>query len=393
MNENILNEEIQKFIDNNLEKDVTEIALAKNKFAEVSAQEIAGQILSKRKAEKKLPTWFNAKGIYYPPSLSIEQTSSELTAEYKAKLLIGTSVVDITGGFGVDAYFFAQRMKIVKHCEINPALSKIAEHNAAVLGANNIAFESQDGLALIADLPNQVDNIYVDPARRAKKGKVFLLKDCSPDIVEHLPFLLQKATRVLIKTAPLLDITAGLAELSNVSEIHIVSVKNECKELLWVIDRNSEQDPTVFAVAINETEKVFKFKLSQRDISADFADDLSHFNYLYEPDTALLKSGAFNLIGRVYNLKKLQQQTQLFVSDIINISFPGRIFKIVKFITASELKKNANLNANVIVRNYPAKAEDLVKKYRIKPSNTLFLIFTRWHNDNIIIQAEIKQHY
>jgi 16S rRNA G966 N2-methylase RsmD len=395
MNNKLLAKSVQDYINANLNADVNQIALAKSPFEGTTSAELATQITAKKKSEKKLPTWFNATDIYYPPVLSIEQTSSEITAQYKSKLAQGDTLIDITGGFGIDAYYFSKKVKTVTHCEINPDLSAIAKYNAQALQANNIEFRAEDGIAYLQNANTSFDTIYVDPARRAEKGKVFMLKDCTPNIVSDLDVLLEKSNRIIVKTAPILDISAGLSELKQVSEIHIVSVKNECKELLWVIDKDFNQDTKIVAVTLNNgIEKHFTFFRSSANGSVQFADVLPVGDYLYEPDAALLKSGAFNLIGSTYNLLKLHPQTQLFISAIVNKDFPGRIFKIEARLTTGDLKKLVNLKGNVIVRNYPAKPEDLVKKYKIKADQDQFLIFTKAANgENIIIKASIIQYY
>ncbi|WP_025142857.1 class I SAM-dependent methyltransferase [Pedobacter jeongneungensis] len=395
MNNKLLANPVQDYINANLNADVNQIALAKSPFEGIASAELATQITAKKKSEKKLPTWFNTAHIYYPPTLSIEQTSSEITANYKSKLAKGNTLIDITGGFGIDTYYFSKKVQEVTHCEINPELSAIAQHNAQALELKNIKFKPEDGIAYIQNTDKAFDTIYVDPARRAEKGKVFMLKDCTPDIVGNLDALLKKTSRIIIKTAPLLDISAGLAELNQVSEIHIVSVKNECKELLWIIDKGFDQDTKIIAATLNNgVEKDFFFYRLAANVEVQFTESLSIDNYLYEPDAALLKSGAFNLIGSTYGLSKLHPQTQLFATSTINKDFPGRIFKIETILTTGELKKQENLKGNVIVRNYPAKPEDLVKKYKIKADQEQFLIFTKIANgENVILKASIIQYY
>ncbi|MFD2581026.1 hypothetical protein ACFSR6_00895 [Pedobacter vanadiisoli] len=395
MNDKLLAKAVQDYINANLNTDVNQIALAKSPFDGITPAELATQISAKKKAEKKLPTWFHTENIYYPPVLSIEQTSSEVTARYKSKLAKGNALIDITGGFGIDTYYFAKKVKEVIHCEINPELSAITQNNAQVLEAKNIKFKVGDGIAYIQNHGSLFDTVYVDPARRSEKGKVFMLKDCSPDVVTNLNALLKKTSRIIIKTAPLLDISAGLTELTQVSEIQIISVKNECKELLWIIDKEFDKDTKITAVTLNNgIEKEFSFYRSEANGSIQFAKSLGAGEYLYEPDAALLKSGAFNLIGLTYNLIKLHAQTQLFTADFIKTDFPGRIFKIEAILSTGELKKEPNLKGNVIVRNYPAKPVDLVKKYKIKADQEQFLIFTRIANgENIILKASIIQYY
>jgi precorrin-6B methylase 2 len=392
MNENILNEEVQAYINTHINADVNKIALAKSLFNNVSSIELAGQIAAKKKSNSKLPTWFNTNKIYYPALLSIEQCSSEPTAAYKAELAIGNSLVDLTSGLGVDSYFFSKKINKVYSCEINEDLAKISAHNTGILDANNITVFPTDGIAFLTETNDSFDTIYIDPARRSQSSKVFKLKDCTPDVTEHLNLLLTKAKRIIIKTAPLLDISAGLLELKNVSEIHILSVRNECKELLWVIDRDFTGKTEIICSSLNAKRKIFSFPIEDLKAQATLANDLA-YQYLYEPDVSLLKSGAFNLIANRYDLKKLHQQSQLYYSNKFKPEFVGRIFKIEAQLSLNELKKEKQLKGNVIVRNFPEKAENLVKKYKISPTDQDFILFTKNNNGYLAIKATILQHY
>jgi 16S rRNA G966 N2-methylase RsmD len=390
LNKFILDIEVQKYIREHLNADVHKIALSKSPFAMVSAKELSTQIKARKKAEKKLPTWFHQNEIYYPEPLSIEQCSSETTAAFKASLIKGGKVIDLTGGFGVDSYYFAKKAVSVLHCEINADLSKIAAHNAGVLQANNITFLAGDGIAYLTAVEETFDTIYIDPARRSDAGKVFMLKDCSPDVVENIHLLLNKSSRVIIKTSPLLDITAGLKELSHVTEVHVVSTKNECKELLFVVEKDAQTPVKIISTTLNESVKQFSFLNEQKAVPV-IADQL--LDFIYEPDVALLKSGGFNLIGETYHLEKLAAQTQLYTSNEMKPEFPGRIFKVEEVISAAELKKIKDLQGNVLVRNYPDQADQLARKYKIKPGKE-FLIFTQMTPSRlVIIRASILQHY
>jgi hypothetical protein len=393
LNKHILDKEVQDFINSHLTAEVSTIAMAKSPFEKVSSKDLANQIAAKKKSAKKLPTWFNTNLIYYPPLISIEQCSSEIAADYKSTLIKGNDLIDLTGGFGVDSIYFAKKLPQVYHCEINAELSSIAEHNAQVFSVNNISFKNIDGIEYLKTGLKSYGTIYIDPSRRSGIGKVFMLKDCLPNVVEHLDLLLEHSHRVLIKTSPLLDITAGLKELKNVSEVHILSIKNECKELLFVIDKTPSKDIKVISSAINEELKQFSYyKKDEQPLSNYSEDDLK--TYLYEPDVALLKSGAFDLIGVKYDLQKLNAKTQLYTSDQFNDEFPGRVFKIERVISVGDLKKEKELTGNVIVRSFPQKAEVLTKKYKIKPDHQRFLIFTQYKTEiYIVIKATILQHY
>jgi 16S rRNA G966 N2-methylase RsmD len=394
LNKHIVNPSVQEYISHHLHDDVAKIAMAKSPFEGIAARELATQIAAKNKAAKKLPSWYHQMGIYYPALLSMEQCSSETTAAYKARLIKGNSVIDLTGGFGVDTHYFAKNATAVTHCEINEELSAIAAYNAGIFQQHHIQFLAADGIQLLQNTAANFDTIYIDPARRAAAGKVFMLQDCTPNVVVQLELLLAKSQRIMIKTAPLLDLTAGLKELKNVTEIHIVSVKNEVKELLWIIEKAAQTPLQLIAVTLNEAEKEFRFFKGAEEQAETRLLEHTPAGYLYEPDAALLKSGAFNLIALTYGLEKLNTQTQLYTSNVINSLFPGRIFKINKVINAGELKKEKTLKGNVIVRNYRDKAENLVKKYKIKADNHQFLIFTQSKKDGyIVLDATIAQHY
>lgn len=392
MNRNILSDEVQQYINKHINADVNQIALAKPIFKNISSTELAGQIAAKKKAKNKLPTWFNSHQIYYPALLPIEQCSSEPTANYKSSLAKGDSLIDLTSGFGVDSFFFAKKVKQVYSCEIKEELADISAHNVQQLDSTNLQVLAEDGLVFLKSSTQHFGTIYIDPARRNQSNKVFKLKDCTPDVTEHLDLFLSKADRIIIKTAPLLDITAGLNELKNVSEIHIVSVKNECKELLWVIDKDFNKSVTVVCATLNESLKTFKFNIDDLKTTTAIAH-VEPKGYLYEPDVALLKSGAFNLIAERFDLQKLHQQTQLYFSEVMSPAFLGRIFEIKKLLTLNELKKDKNLVGNVIVRNFPERAENLVKKYKISPTHDDFIIFTQTAKGYIVIKAKILQHY
>lgn len=394
MNKHILDPAVQEFIHLHLNDDVHKIAMAKSPFTAIESNELSNQIAAKKKCLRKLPTWYHQQGIYYPSLLSIEQSSSEITAQYKARLAIGTNLIDLTGGFGVDCFYFAKNIATVTHCEINAELSEIAAHNAKILGQANLRFLAGDGLEFLRNTSETFDTIYIDPARRSSSGKVFLLRDCTPNIVEHLNLLLQRSHRLIIKTAPFLDIAAGLKELSHVAEVHIVSVKNECKELLWVVEREATKKLKIVCTTLNEKEKQFTFFKDEEETAGGIFTSGSLSTFLYEPDAALLKSGAFNLIAKTYGLEKLDSQTQLYTAETLNEEFPGRIFRINRVISSGELKKEKQLIGNVIVRNYRDKAENLVKKYKIKPDQHQFLIFTQSKSAGyIVIDATVEQYY
>ncbi len=289
MDKSILSEEIQTFITANLDAAVTVLALQKNKFPATDWITILNQIAAKQKAKSKLPTWFNTATIYYPSKISVEQTSSEKTAAYKSQLVSGKKLIDLTGGFGVDDFYFSKRVNQVKHCEINRELSEIVKYNFEQLNAQNIECLAGDSSEILAILNQKFDWIYIDPSRRNDaKGKVFMLRDCLPNVPELLDFYFGFANNIMIKTAPILDITAGLTELKNVKEIHIVALENEVKELLWVLEKNySKTIQIITCNLLKGTAEEFAFELENLAISNYSMPK----KYLFEPNAAIMKSG------------------------------------------------------------------------------------------------------
>ena len=376
---------MQDFIDGHLQTDTAALMLKGSPFPKLDIRDLVTQIDAKRRASLKLPTWFNTKGIIYPSPLSIEQTSSEHTAAYKASLFKGKLLVDITGGFGVDDYYFAKNFDKVIHCEINEELSEIACNNFKTLSVNNIECHSGSGTALL-ETTSFADVIYADPARRDDaRGKVFLLSDCTPDITRYLEAYLRKCEKLVLKTSPMLDLMAGLRELEYVREIHIVAVKNEVKELLWILSASREDDPVrVTAVNLDHRKadrQAFSCSLSEITTSAASIGEVS--NYLYEPHAALMKTGAFNLISQRLKVTKLHQHTHLYTSETL-IEFPGRAFKILKTVGyhKKEIKKLlGDKKANISTRNFPETVAGLRKKYKIRDGGELYVFFCTGSND------------
>ncbi len=389
MNKNILTSEIQDFIIGHIRADLIALLLRPLNFEGVTGKEIAEQIEAKNRCRGKLPTWYGTPNIYYPNKLSIEQTSSESTAQYKSGLVSGTTLLDMTGGFGVDSYFFAHKMEQVHHCEINRDLSEIAAHNYKVMGKDNIHCHAMDGMDFLKTSNIDFDWVFIDPSRRHDaKGKVFLLSDCIPNVPDHLATILGKVKKVMIKTAPLLDLSAGLRELRFVKEIHIVAVKNEVKEILWLLERDYENEILVKTVNLSESSmEKFNFSLDEEKLAlSNYSDPLE---YIYEPNTAILKSGAFKTLGDTFNMYKLHNHSHLYTNNQL-LEFPGRRFKVVRTIpfNKKEIQKLNMYKANITVRNFPLSVAEIRKKYKIKDGGDDYLFFTTNPNgEKIVVQC------
>ena len=377
MNKNILHSEVQSFINSHLKDDVTKLLFTGKQIHGVNIKAIVEQIEAKRKCKDKLPTWFQTEGVYFPNKLHIEQTSSETTAKYKADTISGQLIVDITGGFGVDCFYFSKQFTKVFHCEINSKLSNIVKYNAKLLKANTIDFISEDGIEFLKNSDVNFDWVYIDPSRRHdQKGKVFFLEDCLPHVPENLDLLFSKTEQIMIKTSPLLDISVGLKELKNVAAIHIVSVKNEVKELLWILKKGSSESIKVCTVDIsNENEDQFDFNLDEEQHAEPTYSQPK--SYLYEPNVAIYKSGAFKLVSSKLKIHKLHNNSHLYTSEEL-ISFPGRRFKIDQVLPYNRklLKKELTTKANITSRNFPETVQSIRKKLNIKEGGHTYLFFT-----------------
>lgn len=382
---NILLPKVQKYIDENLESSLSKLALQKNPFPEIDWKLILNQIETKAKASVKLPTWFSSKQIIYPSKISLEQTSSEITAQYKSKLVQGIKLLDASGGFGVDDYFFSKKINHVFHCEMNEELSLIVAHNFKILKANNCECIVGNSTEIIEKLNQDLDWIYIDPSRRnERKGKVFMLKDCSPNVPELIDFYFNYSKNILIKTAPLLDISAGIKELKHVKEIHIVAVNNEVKELLWVLENNFKGQTSLKAINLAEkNEELFSFNLDSPNSSIYSLPEA----YLYEPNAAIMKSGGFYEVSSQFQLKKLHQHSHLYTSNQL-IAFPGRIFEIQETVPFSKVhmqSKLENQKLNITIRNFPDTVENIRKKWKIKDGGDLYSFFTTDVQNNKIV--------
>ncbi|WP_240607737.1 THUMP-like domain-containing protein [Marixanthomonas spongiae] len=364
--------EVQVFIKNYTE-DITKLAFSGSPFKNISVQELIQQIESRRKAEKKLPTWYKTKGVYYPNKINLEQTSSEITAQYKASLIEGKTLADITGGFGVDSYFFSKQMEQVTHFEFDRTLSEIAAHNFKQLNVSNVSCKATDGLEAVKN--KRYDIIFADPSRRHEtKGKVFFLNDCEPNIPKHLSTLLDQCELLMVKTSPMLDISVGMEELKHVFQIHIVAVNNEVKELLWLLKKAYNDETEIITKNIKK-DKTEAYSIVYNEMAEAFYDSPKRF--LYEPNAAILKSGAFETVSEGFKLKKLHKNTHLYTSEALR-GFPGRRFLIEKVLPYSkkELKKAGIAKANITIRNFPATVAALRKKHNIKDGGEIYLFFT-----------------
>ncbi len=382
----LLSSEVQTYIHQSMGMDVNKLALQKNPFPDIDFKIILNQIEARTKSKDKLPTWFNAQDIIFPSKISIEQTSSEVTAQFKSQLISGTNLIDLTGGFGVDDYYFSKKVKQLIHCEINTELSEIVQHNFEQLNCDNISCVALDSTDFLSQSTTKYDWIYIDPSRRNDaKGKVFMLKDCLPNVPDLLDFYFNYSDKILIKTAPILDIAAGLSELKNVKEIHVVAVENEVKELLWIIEKGFDKTIEIKTANIVKSKHYsFNFQYNN-EIESNYSLPQK---YLYEPNSAIMKSGGFDAICGQFPLYKLHKNSHLYTSNE-RIDFPGRIFEIQQSFDYNKKSMKEffeQKKANITTRNFPETVENIRKKWKIKDGGDCYCFFTtNQNNDKIVL--------
>ncbi len=367
---------------------IADLALQRNKYKHLSDDEwrwMLQQVEGRERTADKLPTFAAMDDWWYPVRLSCEQCSSEETARYKASLVSGETMVDLTGGYGVDTYFLNDSFSSIDYIEQNAELCRIAAHNFA---NKPITIHNTSAEEFLASA-GQYDLIFLDPARRdSHGGKVFRLEDCTPNVVELLPTLLAHGKRLLLKLSPMLDLTQAVKELSAFSiqwSVFVVAIKNEVKEVLLLSGGSGQ----ITAIDLAKKDQAFVFA---RDAEAGAISEYSEYSeysgkYLYEPNAAILKAGAYKLVGARFGLSKLDVNTHLYCSDQLVPDFPGRVWEIKSEGVKDERMKELN-QANVLCRNYPLTPEQLKKKLHLRDGGTAFVIGCRVAGKPTLFYAE-----
>lgn len=372
----------KQFIRRHEKDDVRELALRKSVSGRRDASFLLAQIKGRQIAQHKIPSWYAYDEIIYPVHLSLEQASSEATARYKASLFKEKymNFVDLTGGLGVDFAFLSRRFQQVVYVEQNEKLCEIAAHNFDVLGLKNGAIKNVTAETYLQQMPN-VNMIYLDPSRRDNVGrKVFRIEDCSPNIAEINSRLLQKAETILIKYSPMLDISLAVKTLENVSTVHIVSVENECKELLFMLQQDAK-NRIVAAVNFLKDGTIEAFTFNPQEEQCNEIQFVSTIeNYLYEPNASILKAGAFKTIAKRFDLKKLHQNSHLYTSDKLIADFQGRIFDVRDTFVPNKHNLQSFLHetkkAHIAVRNFPMSVAEIRKKAGISDGGDVYIFAT-----------------
>ena len=365
---------------------IADLALQRNKYKHLSDDEwrwMLQQMEGRERTADKLPMFAAMDDWWYPVRLSCEQCSSEDTARFKASLVSGETMVDLTGGYGVDTYFLNDSFSSIDYIEQNAELCRIAAHNFA---NKPITIHNTSAEEFLASA-GQYDLIFLDPARRdSHGGKVFRLEDCTPNVVELLPTLLAHGKRLLLKLSPMLDLTQAATSLSQVSwDIFVVAIKNEVKEELLLSGGTGQ----ITAVDLAKKDQAFVFSREEEAGARSEYSEYSEYSgkYLYEPNAAILKAGAYKLVGARFGLSKLDVNTHLYCSDALVPDFPGRVWEIKDEGMRGERMKGLN-QANVLCRNYPLTPEALKKKLHLRDGGTAFVIGCRVNGKPTLFYAE-----
>lgn len=374
-----LSDEQHLFVKSHIDSPPHLVALQAIKFPGWDMKYITQQIVGIQIAKKKLPLWYGTSRLLYPVRLSLEQCSSQATAKYKTEILHSGIGIDLTAGFGVDTFYFSLKNIHVDYCESNSNLAEICAYNFNLLKATNININTCDGFKHLLKSKIIYNWAYIDPVRRKSGAKVFKLSDCKPNIVFHQDEILKKVKHLLIKASPLLDIKLALGELKSVKEVHVLSVKNECKELLFLLDSQTDylSSPKIKCVNITqETQEYFEFNFI--DESKNVVEYAFPKKYLYEANASIMKAGAFKSIALKFNLQKLHIHSHLYTSDKLISTFPGKVFQIIDVLNSDKklVKKIVGDKINIACRNYPQSPIELRKKLKIKEGGELQLFAT-----------------
>ena len=379
-----MNEATLEFIRIHADEDVRQLAFLGKKNPEVDMAYALDQIAGRQKARVKIPSWASIDGIVYPPHISMEQCSSEQTARYKARIAgNGEKIVDLTAGFGVDMAFMSAGFKQAVHVEMQPQLCAISSENYKHLGLNHVQVVCNDGVGYLHQMEH-ADLIFIDPARRDQHGaRTYGIADCTPNVLEIIDEMLQKADRVMIKLSPMLDWQKTVADVGNVSQVHIVSVGNECKELLLEVKNGKGEKVKVFCV---NDDQVFSYEIGEphsftpSPLHSFTLSPLHSFTFLYEPNASVMKAGCFNLISHRFGITQPDANSHLFLSDKLVEGFPGRGFVIERVSTMNKRELKEALagidKANVAVRNFPLSVADLRKRLKLKDGGDVYIFAT-----------------
>ena len=389
MNEHLLHEDVQQFIYDHLQNDIYNLSLQGVPFEKVSAGEIADQIRGILTVQQKAPGFFK-KGLLFPSKTSLEQMSSDVTAKYKASILPKMkSLIDCTGGFGIDTFYLSEKARTTHYCEQNKELVRIAEHNFQ-LHNKKIHVHEGNGLEILQKI-GKIDLVYLDPSRRtAGKKKIISLEQSSPNILQHWQMILSHAREVLLKLSPMLDISYLLEQLTCIFEIHIISVKNDVKEII-VRASQARQEDVKITIADFDGQHWFQHAVNEQDSALVNIQEIPEQAFIYEPLSVVFKAEYQDDLAAKYNLNKIARHSHLYLSTE---KISEHFFKSYQYsrVLSFHVKKLKRLlpepHVNVITRNFPLSPQQVVKKLGKKEGGQTFLLCTQTENSKLCFIAE-----
>lgn len=385
-----LDKNTKEFILKHETDDIRKLALQAKRYPDINITLAIQQIAGRQIAKSKIPHWYQYPDIIYPAHLSMEQCSSEKTALYKASLCKGKTLIDVTGGLGVDFSFMSKQFENAIYVEAQAELTALARHNFNELNLHNVAVIEDDAVNFLQSYAEVADVIFIDPARRNETGhKTVSIEDCTPNLIELDDILNRKAEKTIIKLSPMLDITFAVQSLSNITDVHIVSLNNECKELLLVKSNLTKKTEIHCINLLSDNRKeVFRFTKEQEEVTnIVYGETLG--KYLYEPNSSILKAGAYKSIVAVFDLKKLHANSHLYSSDSLISDFPGRAFMIQYVFSANKKEIKQHLKdidqANISTRNYPFSVAEIRKQTKLKEGGQSYIFATTLANEKKVL--------
>jgi 16S rRNA G966 N2-methylase RsmD len=391
----LLTAPLQEYLRQHENDDVQKLLLKQQEVHGIPTKYIAQLINGRQKIKHKLPSWWARTDLLYPPTLNLEQASSEATAKFKSALLASITskhkrALDLTGGFGIDTFFLSKAVERFDYVEKDQQLFEITKENFKTLQAVNIECHLTSAEDFIGKSKERFDFVYIDPSRRKESQKVFRFSDCNPDITSLQATIFTKTNVLVVKASPLLDIQQGSTDLQNVAEVFVVALDNECKELLFVMRKEFEGEPLIKAIDLRDDGSAIReIAFKKSDETNAVVNFSAPKKFIYEPGASILKAGAFKWISNAYQTAKLAPNTHLYTSEE-RVKFPGRTFRMIDTVTLDKKLKNRFEKgyANILTRNYPLSVEEIKKRTGLKEGGEQYLICTQDQKERLVLIVE-----
>jgi precorrin-6B methylase 2 len=378
------NKEIFDFIKAHESSDAFEISLTSKHFSAKVRKLISNQVLSRQKLRTKVPEWLDFEQIILPDPVSVEQASSDITARYKSEMLKKGTLMDLTGGLGVDTYFFSKRTRKVVYIEKDPEIASIATYNFSLMGLENIEVICQSAQKIIKEWNSPLDYIYLDPSRRVGSRKVFKLEDSEPNLLEIQEDMLSKSDVVMAKISPMVDLKHALKQMKNIIEVHVLAVENDCKEILMLSGHSDEKVDARILTANFTQGKIQKF---QSTYNAEQNIECEHGisgQFIYDPNAAIRKAGLFRSVCQDFSLKKPANNSHIYFGSSRIPDFPGRVFELIEVIPYHKfIKQRLFKKANIAIRNFPLSVAEIRRETNILEGGDIFIFGTTDRNKNV----------